>query len=211
MTINEIVLLMKETGLTFPVICKPDIACGTPTSHNMVVVVSPSGFTMVTQPCIVQQYIDHDDNFFKVYVIGNDIMYYQRPSTPNLTNSTAISSSKLKSIFFDSRCMYPKLKDFMEIDNDNNSNNYDKVDYNEDDNSRDHDHNRGIPDPTQIAAAANALKAEFNLTLFGFDVIRDNKMNELFVIDVNFFPSYKEVADFPQRLKMFLKSKRACI
>jgi len=70
MNIDEIIMLMNEAGLTFPVICKPDIACGTPTSHNMVVVVSPNGFNMVNQPCIAQQYIDHDDNFYKVYVVG---------------------------------------------------------------------------------------------------------------------------------------------
>ena len=76
MTVDEILHSMKEAGLTFPVICKPDIACGTPSSHNMVVVVSSSGFSLVTQPCIVQQYIDHDDNFFKVYIIGIIILIF---------------------------------------------------------------------------------------------------------------------------------------
>ena len=70
MNVNEIIELMNEAGLTFPVICKPDIACGTPTSHTMVVVVSPNGFNMITEPCIAQQYIDHDDNFYKVYIVG---------------------------------------------------------------------------------------------------------------------------------------------
>jgi hypothetical protein len=145
-------------------------------------------------------------------------MYYQRPSTPNLTKSTtntiATNNSKLKSIFFDSRCMYPKLQDFMENENDNNSDNC-KIDYNEDNNrsSSDHihhDHNinskHSLPDSARIIEAANALKAEFNLSLFGFDVIipcnsnnnisndsNSNDVKELVIIDVNFFPSYKEV------------------
>ena len=154
-------------------------------------------------------------------------MYYQRPSTPNLTKSTtntiATNNSKLKSIFFDSRCMYPKLQDFMENENDNNSDNDNcKIDYNEDNNSSTvfgkvngtscssdhihHDHNinskHGLPDSARIIEAANALKAEFNLSLFGFDVIipsnsnsnnNSNDAKELVIIDVNFFPSYKEV------------------
>ena len=145
-------------------------------------------------------------------------MYYQRPSTPNLTKSTmntiATNNSKLKSIFFDSRCMYPKLQDFMENENDNNSDNC-KIDYDEDNNrsSSDHihhDHNinskHSLPDSARIIEAANALKAEFNLSLFGFDVIipsnsnnnisndsNSNDVKELVIIDVNFFPSYKEV------------------
>ena len=143
-------------------------------------------------------------------------MYYQRPSTPNLTKSTtntiATNNNKLKSIFFDSRCMYPKLQDFMENENDNNSDNDNcKIDYNEDNNrsSSDHihhDHNikHSLPDSARIIEAANALKAEFNLSLFGFDVIipsnnnisndsNSNDAKELVIIDVNFFPSYKEV------------------
>ena len=80
-----------------------------------------------------------------------------------------------------------------------------------DQNHHDSIHNSNIgkhnfPDSSRIIAAANALKAEFNLSLFGFDVIIpsicnnpindniiNNDVNELVIIDVNFFPSYKEV------------------
>ena len=33
--------------------------------------------------------------------------------------------------------------------------------------------------------------------------------SELVIIDVNFFPSYKEVADFPQKFRAFLAAKAA--
>jgi len=154
-------------------------------------------------------------------------MYYQRQSTPNLTsNSNNITmNSKLKSISFDSRCMYPKLKDFIDndiINNDidcNNNNHNSKDDSNNNNNCNNHDKinindkNNNIPNAASIIAAANALKDEFGLTLFGFDVIIPNKKNhnnnyhidynncinddigndDLVIIDVNFFPSYKEV------------------
>jgi hypothetical protein len=77
---------------------------------------------------------------------------------------------------------------------------------------------------------ANELRKTFGLTLFGFDVIfpaddvvaedDDSVSHEkkttaeaasvshsrnLMVIDVNYFPSYKEVKDFPDRLRNYLR------
>jgi hypothetical protein len=92
-------------------------------------------------------------------------------------------------------------------------------------------------------ASAAAIRDEFGLSLFGFDVIipttsyaADSRPSEdssldnsthstqssqsdtdtqspltaqppqrIVVIDVNYFPSYKEVKDFPSRLKNFLR------
>lgn len=61
----------------------------------------------------------------------------------------------------------------------------------------------------RFVAIAAALKEGFGLSLFGFDVIVPNDRktacnSEYVVIDVNFFPSYKEVGDFPSRLRSFL-------
>ncbi len=63
-------------------------------------------------------------------------------------------------------------------------------------------------------ASAMAIREEFGLTLFGFDVItptgsdpiegEEEGESPVMVIDVNYFPSYKEVPDFPQRLKRYL-------
>ena len=81
------------------------------------------GFGLVTRPSIVQQYYNHDANFFKVYVIGNDVMVFQRPSLPNLnheqasgsstTHRTCINASALQSVAFDSRFAYPTLAEFL--------------------------------------------------------------------------------------------------
>jgi glutathione synthase/RimK-type ligase-like ATP-grasp enzyme len=79
----------------------------------------------------------------------------------------------------------------------------------------------------RFAAIAQEISSEFGLSLFGFDVIVPLKPNaspspdttmafhesnidensRFVVIDVNFFPSYKEVKDFPSRLRSFLREK----
>ena len=65
--------------------------------------------------------------------------------------------------------------------------------------------------------AAREISERFGLSLFGFDVIIPIQNNsssvpeeqeggaKLVVIDVNFFPSYKEVPDFPRRLRSLLR------
>lgn len=64
-------------------------------------------------------------------------------------------------------------------------------------------------------STAKAIQEEFGLTLFGFDVIipehplsqneEERKEIEIVVIDINYFPSYKEVEDFPVRLRDYLR------
>ncbi|CAN0365732.1 unnamed protein product, partial [Ectocarpus sp. 13 AM-2016] len=46
--------------------------------------------------------------------------------------------------------------------------------------------------------AARRMRETFGLSLFGFDLIVDRATGETFVIDVNYFPSFKDLADFPQ-------------
>ncbi|CAM9452913.1 unnamed protein product [Ectocarpus sp. 4 AP-2014] len=53
--------------------------------------------------------------------------------------------------------------------------------------------------------AARRMRETFGLSLFGFDLIVDQATGETFVIDVNYFPSFKDLADFPQVLRRRLK------
>ena len=76
--------------------------------------------------------------FYKVYVIGDEVMVFQRPSLPNLSqflDSNSNSAVNQRNIFrshllFDSRYNYPILKDFIhsninDKDIDSNVNNID--------------------------------------------------------------------------------------
>ena len=46
--------------------------------------------------------------------------------------------------------------------------------------------------------AAVRMRETFGLSIFGFDLIVDRATGENMVIDVNYFPSFKGLADFPQ-------------
>ena len=130
-------------------------------------------------------------------------MVFKRSSLPNLINrtNTEEESALYQSITFDSSKNYPTLSDFVIADsaikvNDNNNNNNENI-TSEDPISLDM--------MNQFTNMADLLKKRFELSLFGFDVIITNNNNSMMIIDVNYFPSYKEVSDFPTRLRHFIR------
>jgi inositol-1,3,4-trisphosphate 5/6-kinase/inositol-tetrakisphosphate 1-kinase len=48
--------------------------------------------------------------------------------------------------------------------------------------------------------SAALLREALGLSLFGFDVIQSASSGDLIVVDVNYFPSYKELDFFPEML-----------
>jgi len=252
----------------------------------------------------MQQYYNHDGNFYKVYVVGADVMVYRRPSLPNLDDvslcNAGITGTGIQSVEFDSRFAYPRLDAFIkgkgkcsdvgvgvgengrgnvdvdvDVDVDATISPASKKSNGEEQNWRGEVENRiansspkfsnllasspplqtsmlppstlssqtipssppslppcpSLPlssshviDKSLFLAAANAIRTEFGLSLFGFDVItprlaftpedaatkKPNSTSEqhlIIIIDVNYFPSYKEVEDFPTRLRSFLKKR----
>jgi len=109
---------MSKHHIEYPIICKQLEACGTPNSHSMAIVVNEEGLRLLRFPCLVQQYFDHGGEFWKVYVIGDDVMAFKRRSLPDLNaagknkDGCFISGHGLKSVLFDSRFTYPTLEDF---------------------------------------------------------------------------------------------------
>ncbi len=193
--------MMESNGLEFPVICKPERACGVAESHHMNIVLDEKGFNGIPRPFVLQQYHNHDAVFHKVYVIGDCVMMFRRPSLPNfsLDGSAGPDSEGVHVIPFDSRKPYPTLQNY---------------------------HGRGITieenisagmkdteayDQGQLEELARNLGNSFGLSLFGFDIIvpthTEREEKSLLIVDVNFFPSYKEVPDFPRLLRAHLRKK----
>ena len=254
---------IREANLSFPVICKPIEACGTPNSHSMVVALSESGLSLVSCPCVIQEYLDHDGKFCKVYVIDNEVMVFQRNSLPNLSatseDRTTVSETENsdnlcfqnnfvipdKSLAFDSRFKYPTLQDFFECSRLTSSVDSSSRDFSNSPlvapSSKSKDdlyklleaerQNNGVDCSFQVtsnstridltpkfAKAAEIVSRGFSLSLFGFDVIIPTReanlesVNEdIVIIDINFFPSYKEIPDFPEKLIKHLRNQAGFI
>ena len=99
----------RIVDLRAPMIAKPLIAAGTKASHSLLVVLNNDFATSVEYPCILQEYVNHNAEWFKVYVLGDHISVHQRPSLPDLPRDATTNKSV---VAFDSQRPYPTLRDF---------------------------------------------------------------------------------------------------
>jgi inositol-1,3,4-trisphosphate 5/6-kinase/inositol-tetrakisphosphate 1-kinase len=188
--------LHKNQGMTTPLIVKPLIAAGTKQSHSMIVALQESAFLELPPKSIVQEFVNHDATLYKVYVLGDFVSVYERHSLPNLPDD--LSTSTVDLVKFDSQRPYPKLQDF---GLGNKESNIDSSD------TTSPAARRTAVTVEEVKPVVHALKAAFGLELFGFDILRRINDTEWLVVDVNYFPSYKEVPNFPSLLARYLSRR----
>lgn len=63
------------------------------------------------------------------------------------------------------------------------------------------------PNNEEIQALSRSLSQIFGVGLFGFDLIRSEQDGKLFLVDVNYFPDYRNIPDFQKVFSTFLKTK----
>jgi len=180
--------------LSTPLIVKPLIAAGTKHSHYMLIALHESALMKLPPKSIVQEFVNHDATLYKVYVLGDFVNVYKRHSLPNLPAD--LSEATVDLVEFDSQRPYPKLKDFgMDIED------------NSDSNTSSTPHSTSAVTEEEVKPIVEVLKRAFGLELFGFDILMGSNNGECFVVDVNYFPSYKEVPNFPSLLAQYLTQR----
>lgn len=212
-------------GLSFPIIVKPLTAAGTKASHAMAVLLDRTALQCVKVPCLCQEYSNHDAVLYKVYVLGDHVSVHKRRSLPNLPQQQQKQqhqTSTLGYIEFDSQRPYPRLSDFGFVDdcsaddakdgeriipgalkrprNDGFAVDYATVTMTP--------NKPAVVTADEVKPIVDALKEAFGLELFGFDILitsdDDGQRRRMLVVDVNYFPSYKEVPNFPALLAKYL-------
>ncbi|GKY90292.1 hypothetical protein MPSEU_000003300 [Mayamaea pseudoterrestris] len=209
-------------GLSYPIIVKPLIAAGTKASHAMAVLMDSSGLHKVASksPCLCQEFSNHDTLLYKVYVLGDYVSVHQRRSLPNLPRD---AKSRYNYVEFDSHRPYPRLSDFGYEDDevDAQDGNLKKRQrdqsqtFNDEALSSQKPHNpqaATLVSVDEVMPVVDALKQAFGLDLFGFDVLivsatKEYSQQTMLVVDVNYFPSYKEVQNFPSLLAKYLMDR----
>jgi Inositol 1,3,4-trisphosphate 5/6-kinase ATP-grasp domain/Inositol 1,3,4-trisphosphate 5/6-kinase pre-ATP-grasp domain len=180
--------LLEEEIFT-PIIVKPLIAAGTKQSHSMLIALRDSAIYKLPRKSIAQEYVNHNATLYKVYVLGDFVSVFDRPSLPNLTDD-ASSTATVDLVKFDSQRPYPKMKDFGLVGKTKKHTTSPCVKVTAD----------------EVRPIVDVLKRAFGLEMFGFDVLRGEDGGYL-VVDVNYFPSYKEVEDFPFLLAQYLTQR----
>lgn len=272
-TLRHLADEIDRSGIEYPLIAKPLSAAGTKCSHHMGIVLARDGLQRLKTPCLLQEFANHGEQLFKVYVLGDSVWVSSRESLPNLpigekhiSNDADLvtplgearpwslqNRSRKESyveferpagsrcyVEFDSQRPYPKLADFgIKTTDDepsfrrrkkqrpdesspessrNTEERQQKSTYNIADGNTDGDSNLArFVTTDEIEPVTNALRDAFGLELFGFDVIVKHDPSSLFdggsdgkeilVVDVNYFPGYKEVPNFPSLLAQYLTQK----
>jgi len=208
---------IENAPFTYPLIAKPLQAAGTAESHKLAIVLGRKGLKRLQFPCILQEYSNHDAILFKVYVLGDEVFLFERPSLPNLPQGEKEIDVVGSYVEFDSQQPYPKLSDFVRTSHSAETEagkeylaasepvfKRHKVSYSSSSQTY------SFLSADEVAPVVSALRVAFDLDLFGFDVLvtsseySSGSMKELLVVDVNYFPSYKEVFNFPTLLAKYL-------
>lgn len=191
-SVQDIAKQISDAGFQYPLIVKPLTAAGTVQSHKMGILLGKSGLEHITEPSLLQEYANHDGILYKVYVLGNKQWVYRRSSLPNLPEGESVDQNGSGFVEFDSQRPYPTLEDFgfqkdTHIEEETNLMNVTSA---------------------EIRPVADCIRRAFGLELFGFDVLvtsfQNGRERKMLVVDVNYFPSYKEVPNFSQLLAQYL-------
>ncbi|GMH09206.1 hypothetical protein Nepgr_011046 [Nepenthes gracilis] len=174
-------------GLKFPVIAKPLVADGSAKSHKMSLVYSHERLSNLKPPIVLQEFVNHGGVIFKVYVVGEYVKCVKRKSLPD------VSEDKLESL--------GGLLTFSQVSNLASNERIDDKYYKKmrlDDCE--------MPPQKLISDIARGLREAMKLNLFNFDVIRDTRIgNRYLVIDINYFPGYAKMPSYETVLTDFFR------
>ncbi|CAA0843266.1 Inositol-tetrakisphosphate 1-kinase 1 [Striga hermonthica] len=179
---------LAAEGLNFPVIAKPLVADGSAKSHKMSLVYNRDGLAKLKPPVVLQEFVNHGGVIFKVYVVGEYVKCVRRKSLPDVdeenlgTLKGSLSFSQVSNLNSLEKGRDTYYKMMMDL---------------EDGKTED-------PPMSFLVDIARELRRALGLLLFNFDVIRDSRLgNRYLVIDINYFPGYAKMPGYEHVLTEF--------
>jgi len=184
----------------FPVICKPVQSCGSASSHTFYILYSVEqlcNLSCVSGSYVVQQLLPHSGTMYKVYVINGESFVIPKPSLPpHITTPpppTHPHHPPPHPLTLDSQSMsltplttatVPLAAEAAIVEAGASV-------------------SGGMVGV--LAGVAVELSGVFGLTLYGFDVVESGGV--LYVVDVNYFPSYNRVDGLSDKLAAAIQDK----
>ncbi|KAL7433594.1 hypothetical protein ACHAXH_004049 [Discostella pseudostelligera] len=89
---------IDNSGFEYPLIAKPLTAAGTKSSHHMGIVLARDGLQRLKTPCLLQEFANHGEKLFKVYVLGESVWVFSRESLPNLPMGEKCEVSSMEDV-----------------------------------------------------------------------------------------------------------------
>ncbi|KAJ1395649.1 Inositol-tetrakisphosphate 1-kinase [Sesbania bispinosa] len=172
--------------LKFPVIAKPLVADGSAKSHKMALVFNRDALNKLKPPIVLQEFVNHGGVIFKVYVVGEHVKCVKRKSLPDVEEDKLVGVSE-------------NLLSFSQVSNLATNERIDDKYY-----KMMHLDDAEMPPLSFITQIARGLRHVMKLNLFNFDVIRDSRCgNRYLIIDINYFPGYAKIPGYETILTDF--------
>lgn len=175
---ENIIELIKKLGMHFPIITKAPVTRCDMEAHDMAIIFSEENVHDINFPCVIQQFINHNSILYKVAAVGHRFFICERPSVKNLQESTQ------KTVYFDSMTVSKRNIHNKELHDHNPQNMKFKTSISSE-----------VPllDEDVIIELMKRITSRLGLTLFGVDIIVDEKTGNYGIIDLNYLPSYDGV------------------
>ena len=182
-------ILKNDEKIDYPFMMKP-ISC---THHEMKLVLNEEGlnnifnnesiykdFILNCKEFIIQKYINHGGEMIKTFCINGESYEFIRPSTPNLDKDSSDKISKSGECTLYNELIYQRKKNNFMNELIGNTENTIKI----------------LEDKFNIVKNITLLFLEkTKITLFGLDYLYDSINNIFYILEINYFPSYRELGN----------------
>lgn len=182
-------ILKNEKKMEYPFMIKP-ISC---THHEMKLILNEEGlnnifndeniykdFILNCKEFIVQKYINHGGEMIKTFCINGESYEFIRPSTPNLDKNSVDKISKSGECTLYNELIYQRKKNNFLGELIGNTENTVKI----------------LEEKFNIVKKITLLFLEkTKITLFGLDYLYDNINDIFYILEINYFPSYRELGN----------------
>ena len=182
-------ILKNDKTMEYPFMIKP-ISC---THHEMKLILNEEGlnnifndeniykdFILNCKEFIVQKYINHGGEMIKTFCINGESYEFIRPSTPNLDKNSVDKISKSGECTLYNELIYQRKKNNFLGELIGNTENTVKI----------------LEEKFNIVKKITLLFLEkTKITLFGLDYLYDNINDIFYILEINYFPSYRELGN----------------
>lgn len=171
-------LKVATKNLRFPILAKPKSASSSSCSHTLRLATEIEQLIGVVTPSLLQEYINHNGVVYKMYTLGDTLITGARPSTRNVNKGECINIDFYSQPSEEAKSIWTPKRDLSNVE-------------------------MPIEDFKQIS---RILRRELKMEMIGFDILIDDNKH-YWLVDVNYFPGYKNVDDLWGKFYNFLMSK----
>ncbi|XP_066934729.1 inositol-tetrakisphosphate 1-kinase-like [Clytia hemisphaerica] len=180
-TIEHMQKQILSCDMKFPILVKPLPACKAVDAHKFIIIFSMEQLRDITYPCLLQEFCNHSGVLYKMFVIGDQISVFERPSVKNIE----CVNNKQNSLTFDTR-QISKI-----------GNNFNPELHERDPRTRtwhSYEEDPLLLDNVVLRAIHNKISNYADLKLYGVDILKDLQ-GDYAVVDLNHFPGYTGVRE----------------